>query len=287
MKDLLVHPVTLQQLQHTIASPPHAILLNGKAGSGKATIGQNLSAKLLKISPEKLENHPYYICINPEASVITIDEIRELQQFLKLRVPTHKHSKIQRIVTIIQAERMRTEAQNALLKTLEEPPSGTMILLTSDHPEKLLPTISSRTQTIHILPVAEEQAQKYFAGIPPTDFKRAYALSGGQAGLLYALLHNQDHPLITQVELAKNLLAKTPAERLVQVDVLSKDKFAVQQLLDAFLRLTHAGLRAAATKQAANVRAWNQRHQTVLDSIEYLQKNANAKLVLDNLFLNI
>src|SRR5690606_38830961 len=118
--------------------------------------------------------------------------------------------------------------------------------------------------------------------------KRSYALSGGQASLLQALLDDQQHPLVQDVELAKELLTLSPGERLLRVDELAKDKHAARQLLDALLRVTHAGMQAAAIKQAKPaVAAWNKRQKAVLEAIEYLRKNTNTKLVLDNLFLHI
>lgn len=288
MNNLLIHPSTRRQLARILESPPHAILLAGKSGSGKTTVAQHLAAGLLGISVDKLSSHPYSTVIDPNAPNITIDEIRELQQFLKLRVPSSSKRPVQRVVTIVRAERMRSEAQNAILKTLEEPPAGTVVVLTADNPALLLPTISSRTQLISILPVDKDQAKEYFSDVDAAAFNRSYALSGGQAGLLHALLHDTDHPLVHEVNRAKTLLAQTPAERLLMVDELAKDKQAVQQLLDALLRVTHAGLYAASSKQAVKaVSAWHSRHQAVLGSIEYMRKNANTKLVLDNLFLNI
>lgn len=289
MNSLLLHDSTKLQLGYILKSPPHALLLKGRAGSGKATIARALSVHLLDSSNERLNIHPYYRCIDPDEPAISIDTVRELQGFLKLKVSGAANSPVQRIVTIVRAERLRTEAQNALLKTLEEPPAGTMLILTSDNPEALLPTITSRAQAISVLPVDEQQAKAYFRPNDPAEFKRSYALSGGQAGLLRALVEGDGtHPLIEDVATAKTLLAKTLPERLQQVDQLARDKQQVERLLDAFLRLTHAGLHAASTKHTSSaVRAWHTRQAAVLASMEYLRKNTNTKLVLDNLFLQI
>ncbi len=288
MNKVLVHPTTKRQLDSIVDHPPHAVMLTGKSGSGKSTLALQLAARLLVISEDKLASHPYVMVIDPGENVISIDEIRRLQQFLKLKVPAKYRSGIQRAVLVMRIERMRPEAQNALLKTLEEPPAGTSIIMTSDHPELLLSTIPSRAQNVSVLPVDEKQARDFYKKVDETVFSRAYALSGGHAGLLDALLNQPDHVLVQDVERAKSILKLTPGERLMTVDELAKDKQAVQHLLDALLRVTHAGLHGAAKHQTTSVvAAWNRRHQAVFEAIVYMQKNTNTKLVLDSLFLNI
>src|SRR5690606_17555740 len=131
--------------------------------------------------PEEVGSYPYLHIIDPADPYIKIEEIRGLQQFLKLKVP--KRGGINRIVVIARAERMRHEAQNALLKTLEEPPAGTMLILTAETSERLLPTIVSRCQELAILPVSLKQAENYFRnkGLSGVKIAGAHALSMGQA----------------------------------------------------------------------------------------------------------
>lgn len=288
MSQLLINPSTNRLLQRAIDNPPHAILLSGRAGSGKTRLINYLSACLLDISEERLSSYAYHTTVDTDDKVITIEQIRSLQNFLKLKVPSAKDNNIKRIACIILAERMRTEAQNALLKTLEEPPAGTVIILTANHPTKLLPTIISRVQTIEVLPIDELTAKKYYPDLPADEFRRAYALSGGQTGLLQALLNSQYHPLIEYIEQAKQILAKSAGQRLYEVDELAKDREASYRLLDALLRITRAGIQAASHKQdIQSVSAWYKRQKAIVKAIDNLQTNTQVKLVLDNLFLSI
>ena len=77
------------------------------------------------------------------------------------------------------------EAANALLKVLEEPPAGTTLILTASQPERLLPTIRSRTIAVHVPPLAQEVVQDFLvsvANVDPEAAARASSLSGGSIG---------------------------------------------------------------------------------------------------------
>ena len=111
----------------------------------------------------------------------------------------------------------------------------------------------------------------------------------GQAGLLHALLTNGTHPLKTEVQTAKAILAETIAERLLRVDGLSKDKTKIQLLLNALGRITHAGLSAASKRHLSQktVEQWLNREEAVIGCRELLEKNVNSKLLLCKLFTSI
>lgn len=286
---LLLHPLTNQRLERLLAQAPQSVLIAGVMGSGKETLSLYVAANLLGVHTDKLHEQAYFLHINPEIENISIDDIRSIQQFMKLKVP-HSTRTINRVVLIERAERMRAEAQNALLKTLEEPPEHTGIILTTSNADQLLKTITSRTQKLDILPVSEALADEFFVskGKKSKDIASFYALSQGQAGLLYSLLHREDHPLVETIAQAKNILAENIGKRLLRIDELSKDKQAIARLLNALIRITHAALVASAKQQkTAAVKQWQQRQEAVL-TVQAKQKyNPNTKLLLDELFLTI
>ncbi len=289
MTDLLLHPKTLDRIGAVLERPPQGLLVTGETGSGKDTVARSLAAKILNLAPDKLGSYPYLHILDPPENAIKIEEIRSLQQFLKLKVPA-ENTGIHRIVIISRAERMRSEAQNALLKTLEEPPADTIIILTAESPDRLLQTIVSRCQELTILPVSFDQAKQYFAqkGVQAAKLSSAYALSMGQAGLLNALLTDESHPLKEQVELAKNILGAATGKRLYQVDAISKDKDNIKLLLNAFKRIAHAALANAGSQgREMSVKQWHKRQKAVLEALEAFEYNANTKLLLTNLFLSL
>lgn len=289
MTDLLLHPKTADRTAAVISHPPQGLLITGDTGSGKETLARHIAADILGLSSAKLASYPYLHVLDSGDDAIKIESIRELQQFLKLKVPTTKPG-VQRAVIILNAGRMRTEAQNALLKTLEEPPDDTSLILTAESPQQLLETIRSRCQELAILPVGLTQAKEFYAqqGIPAAKLQSAYALSMGQAGLLQALLHNEEHPLRAQVELAKAILGEPVGKRLYRVDALAKDKPGIRMLLNALGRIAHAAVSAASQQDKSQaVAQWHKRQSAILQAKEDLSRNANTKLLLCDLFLQL
>jgi DNA polymerase-3 subunit delta' len=141
---------------------PHALLLTGPQGSGKSSFAQTFASALLCRAPApdgsacgRCRNcdwlaagtHPNLIQISPEedASAIRIDQIRGLIERVAL---TAAGDDAMRVVIVKPAEAMNRNAANSLLKTLEEPPLRTLLMLVSHAPATLPATIRSRCQRI-------------------------------------------------------------------------------------------------------------------------------------------
>lgn len=287
MDQLVIHPTTLGQLENFVASPSHAVLLCGPDGIGKTTVAQAAIAQLLGLELGKLSQYPHFLTISPEASgTISIEAIRSLQKFLQLK--TIGTQPYRRAVLIEHAQGLTTEAQNAYLKLLEEPPADTLLVMTVSSPRALLPTIMSRTQSIVVHVPNEEQLHALLKGKDDTTLKQAYFLSGGLPGLLQALLSEEEHPLLTSVAAAKAVLQKNTFERLAMVDGLSKQKEAAKDLVMALERIAQAGQSQAAAKgETVRLKQWHRIRKATVIAREQLQKSANSKLTLTNLFLHI
>lgn len=172
-----------RRLMSTKATLPGALLLQGRDGIGKFHLAHTLAQALLCESPLesgepcehcgacnwfKIGGHPDFRLLEPEAQnaaadstgetaeqgkaadkkasqFITVAQIRELADFVNLT--THRNGL--RIILVHPAEAMNVHAANALLKTLEEPPPGTLFILVSHQPQRLLPTVRSRCQKIN------------------------------------------------------------------------------------------------------------------------------------------
>ncbi|NVD97889.1 DNA polymerase III subunit delta' [Massilia sp. BJB1822] len=196
-----------QQLQQLRQRMPHAILFHGAAGIGKSDFIEQFAQALLceNARPDGhacgecascgwflQQNHPDYRRIRPESmedevagegeegeeskkaaksktpsKEIKIEQIRSLADFMN--ISTHRQGL--RVVVLYPAEALNMPASNALLKTLEEPPPGTVFLLASNSLDRLLPTILSRCRKFAMPMPSHEEALAWLKeqGVPDAD----------------------------------------------------------------------------------------------------------------------
>ncbi|MDK2586959.1 DNA polymerase III subunit delta' C-terminal domain-containing protein [Romboutsia sedimentorum] len=147
----------------------HAYMFEGIEGIGKKRFADEL-AKIL-LDGYDIDNNPDYINIYADGNSIKIAQIRKLQTDIIIK--PHKDYKI---YVINDAQKMTVEAQNALLKTLEEPPKYAIMILITNNKEVLLDTIKSRCEIIKFLPISLLELKNYLIknGI---DDKRAQLLA--------------------------------------------------------------------------------------------------------------
>ncbi len=198
---------------------PHALLLQGRPGLGKHDFAVQLAQALLCEQPQagaacgkchgchlfSVGNHPDLsgIGLVEDAKSITVDQVRMLGDFLSLRPHTAKR----KVVIISPADAMNLNAANSLLKLLEEPPIGSMLLLVTSHPARLPATIRSRcTRLLFKLP-APSVGQAWLQARPEirNDSAPLLNLAGG-APLLADALAREDFPSI-RAKLLQDLTA--------------------------------------------------------------------------------
>lgn len=285
----VLHPRTAEQVAQFKTAPNHAVMLVGANGIGKTHLATSLAATVLDTTPEALANYPYLLTVQPDGSSISIETIRTLQKFLQLKTLGAGEG-IRRVILVEHAEALTIEAQNAFLKILEEPPADTIILLTADNRRALLPTILSRVQLITVHVPSETDVKAFFSDRgDATALSQAYSLSGGLPGLMHALLNKDEtHPLTDGVTQAKAILQKQPFERLAMVEGLSKQKDAARYVLEALLRIAQISITGATAKgDTAKLKQWHHIMKVTNQAQEALLQNANAKLTLTNLMLNL
>ena len=285
MMPLIVHPQTTQQLQSFTARPGHALLIHGPVGTGKSALAQQLVATILNKSLAQLADYPYLMQLDaPAISAAAIENIRQLEHFLSLRVPAT--GEITRLVIIHDAQALSIQAQNALLKTLEEPPQATLIIMTAPSPASLLPTIASRLQAVSVVRPSQDELTTYFTADKhsASAVNQAYAISGGLPGLMYTLLNNNDHPLKPATETARTLLQQTVYERLLTVDELAKQKPHAINTLFILQQMAHARLQSTTGSQ---FKRWQHILESCYEASEQLSNSGQPKLVLDALMLKL
>jgi DNA polymerase-3 subunit delta' len=202
------HRAELKRLLARRESLPHALLVHGRAGIGKAEFARALAASVLCETPRdglaceacpschwfSQGNHPDFREIVPEAAqedeegaeegakpekakslVIKIDQIRAVADFVALT--THRGG--YRVLLIHPAEALQPASANALLKTLEEPPQHTLIVMVSDQPARLLATIRSRCRQLGLATPPHDEALAWLREQGVAEAETALAAAGG------------------------------------------------------------------------------------------------------------
>ncbi len=184
---------------------PHGLLFSGEEGVGKEKAARAFAAALLCRTPGEdgacgdchdcrlfsSSSHPNFLHIFPETDFLKIAEIRALQEELSLKAFSDRP----RAAILCPADRMTPQAANALLKTLEEPPPETHLLLVAHRIAGMLPTIVSRCQKVPFFPLPAETAAEILSrhpdaggSYPPAVIRLACAVSGGSPGRALSLL---------------------------------------------------------------------------------------------------
>ena len=181
----------------------HAFLLSGPHGTGKRTCANYLTQTILCASPQApcgqcpackkvlAGLHPDVHVVGEEEKSISVDTIRALRDQLALRpFEADRH-----IALIPRADRMTAQAQNALLKTLEEPAGGNVFFLLTDQPGAMLPTIVSRCRRLRFSPVSVEACAEILAekGVEPGRARLAAACAQGAVGRALEIAGDEDY----------------------------------------------------------------------------------------------
>jgi len=263
MNVIELHEKVWHGLQARRGQLPHSLLLVGQKGIGKYELARLFAASLLCEQPQdngqacgkclacnwySQGNHPDFRLLQPDALAdegevedgkkkpsqqITIDQVRGLDDFLT--IGTHRAGL--RIILVNPAEAMNRNTANALLKTLEEPAPGTLFLLISNEPLRLLPTIRSRCQVVPMPLPQPAAAEKVLAEAGLPDAARWLALAGGSPGLALELSASGQgawlETLIKRLSTGRNSDALSTAAELEKIIKDSKGKLLLKTVVEA------------------------------------------------------
>lgn len=221
-----------------------------------------------------------------EKKEIKVEEIRELKRKLFLSSETGK-----KVAIICGAEKLNKSSQNALLKILEEPNDGLTIILVTDDEKKLFPTIISRCQKIRFGIATDEEIDKLIDSQEKklsAEIKQAIVFwSIGRPGLALEMLKNPEKLefRIQSFKEAQGLFRKTVLDKFFLAENLTKDI----NLTLVKMNIWVVGIRESLLKGKTDF-ACQEKCLEIIDKIResqrlLMQTNANAKLILENLFL--
>lgn len=180
---------------------PHALILSGPDGWGEAVLANALALRILGVGEDRdaaALAHPDLRWLVPEGTGIRVDAVRALAAFAQ----GTPQSGTRKVGVLAEAHRLNASAANALLKTLEEPPPGTHLLLSTCYPGRLAATIRSRSQNVVIRPDAAAARRWLEAEVPGADLERVLFEHGGAPVAVRDALRAGEEPLHGLLEAA-------------------------------------------------------------------------------------
>ena len=322
-KDVVGHKDILKYISSAVENNrvSHAYILNGERGSGKKMLANLFAMTLLcetgdnepcgkchSCKQAESGNHPDIIRVTHEKpNSISVDDIRTQ---VNNTVDIKPYQGPYKVYIIPQADMMTPQAQNAILKTIEEPPSYAVFLLLTENAETLLPTINSRCVMLKMRNIKDTLIKKYLMeNLEIPDYKADMCTAFAQGNMGRAImLANSDHFNEIReeaVQLLKHINEMELNEIVAAVKNISVYKLEITDYLDIIMIWYRDVLLYKATKEIDKVVFKDQLQsikeqarkssyegiELILESLEKakarLKANVNFDLVMELLFLTI
>ena len=322
-KDVVGRKELIGYMQRAVetGSVSHAYILCGEKGSGKKLLA-NLFAMALQCEKQQTEpcnechsckqvlssNHPDIIQVTHEKPTsISVDDIREqVNQDVMIRPYNSQY----KIYIIPESDMMTEQAQNAILKTLEEPPEYAIFFLLVENTEKLLPTINSRCVMLRLRNVKDSLIKHYLTEqmeIPDYKAKVCVAFAQGNIGRAVMLATSEHFAEVKEaaIELLQHVNEMEVTQMVAAIQTITKYKLEITDYLDILMIWYRDVLLYKATKEIDKVifaeqmeyikeqakRSSYEGIETILKSMETakarIRANVNFDLIMELLLLTI
>lgn len=322
-KDIIGHEQIIEHLQNAITMDKvsHAYIINGPEKSGKMMLAEAFATTLQceaggaepcmechSCKQAVGRNQPDILYVRHEKpNTISVDDIRtQLNNDIVIKPYSSKY----KVYIVDEAEKMNVQAQNALLKTIEEPPAYAVIILLTANADRFLPTILSRCVTLNIKAVPDEKIKKYLMShyqIPDYQAEVCVAFAQGNVGKAIALASSEDFNELkaAAIQLIKRLDDIDLYEMTEAVKQISEYKLEINDYFDLMMIWYRDVLYYKATKDVNKLifkdeiydikrQAEQSSYNGIETILEALQKaqvrlsaNVNFDLVIELLLLTI
>ncbi len=224
-RDIIGHEQIIAHLKNAVRRDKvsHAYLLNGPEGSGKRMLAEAFAMLLNCEDPQDGEpcgrcrscrqaaghNQPDILRLTHEKTVISVDDVR---QQIGATVDIRPYGSPYKVYLVDEAEKMNVQAQNALLKTLEEPPAYVVLLLLTTNAEQFLPTVLSRCVLLNLHAVSDARIREYLmrtVRIPDYEADLCVAFAQGNVGRAVALASSEQFREVK--DFTTSLLCRLPS----------------------------------------------------------------------------
>jgi DNA polymerase III delta prime subunit len=283
MAELAINKQTKHQLDKFLKSPSQALMVMGAIGGGQDYIARLATAGLLNCSVDELDNQPNLISIEKPADKkeIPIELVRELISRLRIK------SAQTRVVLITQADKMTHEAQNALLKVLEEPNANTHFVLSVS--QAMLATAMSRAQKVTAYPISLAEARQHYSDFADKEVESAWNISEGSAGTLDQILRaGNESAEKSAISVAKQFMSANRYQRVIMIDEISKNRELALDFLEALTKVLKALHHAQIKRDGqAKLKAFIASRKAIEKSRTSIAANGSVKLALLSLVVNL
>ena len=265
----------------------HSYLFVGKSGIGKKMIAKEFAKAILCLGDNKYcdncksclefdgQNNPDFFIVEPDGNTIKIDQIRNMQKGVQEK-PIISRSKV---YIIDNADFMTKEAQNALLKTLEEPPEFVTIILIGENENEFLATIKSRCMIIHFNSISDSEMEKYLQeNYNMNVTSNMLDVFQGSIGKAIELKDKQEEYLIIE-QAIENIEKEDLIDLIKKLDILYTSKDEIFDMLD-YINII------LLRKSKENVK-YTDCIKIVEDTKRRITQNANYDMSIDNMLFNM
>lgn len=251
----------------------HSYLFVGTQGIGKKLLAKEMAKKILSFDGE---SHPDFMCIEPEENSIKIAQIRILQKKIQEK-PIIADKKV---YIIDNADTMTVEAQNCLLKTLEEPPEFAIIILIGSQESAFLTTIKSRCMIVKFGPIQEEKIIQFMKDNYAIEGISQNQLEMFQGSIGKAILLKDKQEQYGKIEdMIENLNQKDLIEIVTLAEPLYKAKEEIFEILEY--------MNIVLLKLAKQNYLYTNCMEIVENTKKRLKQSANYDMSIDDLVFNI
>ena len=280
-KDILEKSIKLNKTSHSY-------IFWGIEGIGKCLIAKEFAKTLLCLQKSQEEctcksciefdgnNNPDFQLIEPNEGKVKIEQIREMQR----KVAEKPIISSKKVYIIDNADTMTTEAQNCLLKTLEEPPEYITIILICSNEDNLLSTIKSRCTRMHFEPIKDEEVERYIRQNYPEEKLSENIIKLAQGSIGKAIKLNSSQNIYENIE---KILLEMPKKDLIEIIQMSEEIYKSKEEISSILEYMNVLLLRLSKQNIKYIKCI----EIVEETKKRLKANSNYDMSIDNLLFNM
>ena len=280
-KNILERTIELNKISHSY-------IFWGTEGIGKKVIAKEFSKKILCLQDHNnncdcksciefdSNNNPDFQLLEPNDGKIKIEQIREMQR----KVAEKPIISDKKVYVIDNADTMTTEAQNCLLKTLEEPPEYITIILICSNEDNLLSTIKSRCTRMHFEPINDEEVKKYINLEFPEQQISENIIKLAQGSIGKALKLNEKKDIYENIE---KILLSMQNKDLIEIVQMSGEIYKSKEEINLILEYINVLLLKLSKQNIKYIKCI----EIVEETKRRLKANSNYDMCIDYMIFSM